>query len=96
VIDLQPDERSASVRSTADVHVFLRQFDEVDDDVEFGEGGAAFVVESGDVFRDGFFRGVVFEGAFGVVDVPERHRYWRDVGELEMDCLIGIVVGPRD
>ena len=70
VIDLQPDEGRAGVRDAADVGVVLRQGDEVDDDVEFGQGGFAFVVDFGDVFGQGFFGGVVFEGAFGVVDVP--------------------------
>lgn len=73
VVDLQADEGRAGVGAAADVHAVLRQFDEVDDDVEFGQGGATVVVEGGYVCGEGFFGGIVFESAFGVVDVPERH-----------------------
>ena len=38
VVDLQPDEGRAGVGNAANVRAVLWQFDEVDDDVEFGEG----------------------------------------------------------
>lgn len=73
MVDLDSDERSASVGKPADEHASARKLDEVDNNIEFRECGRALMVDRGDVFGESFFRSGVFEGAFGMVDIPERH-----------------------
>ena len=76
VVDNDPDERSFCIRTAANVDVVASQLDKIHNDIKRRKTSVG--VHGCDVSRQSLFRGIVLEGAGGVIYQPERHFATKD------------------